>query len=117
MIILLSCIMILGSIIAVVFVIISLPENYLFEAKVPKKCFNNYPLVIIKNLLGILIFITGVILLFLPGQGLLLMLIAVILADFPGKIHLLKWLFSKPGLLNAVNSIRERFNKRPLIIY
>lgn len=65
----------------------------------------------LRNLLGILIVIAGVIMLAMPGQGLLTIMIGLILVDFPGKRRLIRSLLRRPKLLHAANALRAKFGK------
>jgi hypothetical protein len=49
-----------------------------------------------------------------PGQGFLVILIGLTLADFPGKRRMELWLLRQPSLLRAINSLRARFHKPAL---
>ncbi len=72
------------------------------------------PLVlIIKNLLGFLLVIFGVAMLVLPGQGILTILAGLVLMDFPGKFHLLRSIATRKQVLNSLNWIRRKGNRRP----
>ena len=61
-------------------------------------------------LLGIVLSLPGV-----PGQGLLTILIGVILLDLPGKQRFERRLMMRPAVFTAVNSIRARFGREPLL--
>ena len=50
----------------------------------------------------------------LPGQGLLTILLGVTLLDFPGKFRMQKWVISRKGVLDSINWIRAKAHKRPL---
>lgn len=63
---------------------------------------------IVKNLLGVLLLLLGIAMLVLPGQGLLTILWALILLDFPGKHRCERWLVQRPQVLRALNSLRSR---------
>jgi hypothetical protein len=52
----------------------------------------------------------------IPGQGVLTILLGIMLADFPGKQKLERKLVSIPSVLSAVNRLRKRFKKPPLVI-
>jgi hypothetical protein len=71
-------------------------------------------LVTMKNLLGATIFLFGLALLVLPGQGLLTMAIGITLLDFPGKYRVERWLVGRAPLLRAINALRLRAGKAPL---
>jgi len=38
-----------------------------------------------KNIIGVIFITSGIIMLFIPGQGIITIIIGIILADFPGK--------------------------------
>jgi hypothetical protein len=71
-----------------------------------------------KNLLALLVIIVGIVLSLpgIPGQGALTILIGIMLADFPGKQKLERKLIGIPSVLSAVNRLRKRFKKPPLVI-
>ncbi|MCK9559314.1 MAG: hypothetical protein M0R44_02575 [Candidatus Marinimicrobia bacterium] len=69
-----------------------------------------------KNLIGIVFLLVGLVLLFIPGQGLLTILIGLIMVNFPGKYKIERRLVQKPGIIQAINSIRTKFKRSRLII-
>ena len=72
-----------------------------------------YPLLVAKNLLGGVLAIASLAMLVLPGQGLLTLVVALSLLDFPGKYRLERWVASKPSVRRVLNWLRERSGKRP----
>ncbi len=50
-----------------------------------------------------------------PGQGLLMVLIGLMLVDFPGRRRVEKALARRPGILATVNRLRARFSRPPLL--
>jgi hypothetical protein len=68
-----------------------------------------------KNLLGAVLFISGVIMLVTPGQGLLTILVGLTLIDFPGKFRLERWLITRRHIWQAVNTIRRRTGRPELL--
>lgn len=68
-----------------------------------------------RNLLGIMFVIAGILLLVLPGQGLLTLLVGIMLMDVPGKHRLAQWFFARGPLLRTINWIRAKGGKPPLI--
>lgn len=71
-------------------------------------------LVLLKNILGLLFFLSGFVMLFIPGQGLLTMLIGLSLINFPGKRNLERHLIHHPKVLPVINSLRKKAGKEPL---
>ena len=74
--------------------------------------------VIAKNILGIFLIILGIILSLpgVPGQGVLTILLGLIMLDIPGKRPLEARLIQQPKVLAAVNGLRAKYNKPPLIM-
>lgn len=70
----------------------------------------------LKNLVGIGFVFFGVLMLVLPGQGLLTILLGISLADFPGKYRLQRWVTSRRGVLESINWIRSKRGKGPLVM-
>ncbi len=69
-----------------------------------------------KNIVGVLLVVFGIILLFLPGQGLLTILIGFVLLDFPKKRELILKLVSKKAVFDSINWIRTKAHKPPIKI-
>ena len=70
---------------------------------------------VLRNLLGVVLLVAGFIMLFIPGQGLLTMLIGVALIDFPGKRALLLRMVRNPRVFDAANRIRRWAHKPEFI--
>jgi len=66
---------------------------------------------VVVTLLGVRLSLPGI-----PGPGLLLILIGMTLLSFPGKRRLERKLLERPRVLQAINSVRERFGKLPLVL-
>jgi len=73
-------------------------------------------LLAIKNALGVLFLIAGIVMLAFPGQGVLTMLIGITLLNFPGKRRLELWFVRQPTVLRAINWIRTKAKRPPLIL-
>jgi hypothetical protein len=67
----------------------------------------------VKNLVGALLVLLGVVMLVTPGQGLLTLLVGLLLMNFPGKYQLERWLVRRPGVLKALNWLRARRDQPP----
>jgi hypothetical protein len=70
---------------------------------------------VLKNLLGIALLLLGILLLFMPGQGLLTMLVGAMLSDLPRKRSLLQKLLAQHSVRKAVERLRRRWRKEPLM--
>ena len=67
----------------------------------------------LKNAVGALLVLLGVVMLVTPGQGLLTLLVGLLLMNFPGKYQLERWLVMRPGVLRALNWLRGRKGQDP----
>lgn len=115
-------VMFFGSIAAVSCILIKLPPTY-FADHHPPAFAEQHPVIrwtglILKNLLGILLIVVGILLSLpgVPGQGLLTIVIGLMLMNFPGKRALEKKLVSRPSVLNAINGLRARFGKPAMVL-
>ena len=117
----LSIIFFVGSLIAIPFIMVRLPADY-FDIRVPRPWMeDHHPILrmlghVVKNTVGAIFLFVGFLMLFLPGQGILTMLIGISMLDFPGKRKLEAWLIGRPAVLSTINGMREKFGKPPLII-
>ncbi len=111
----------MGSLVAIPWILIRLPNDY-FDTRIPRHWMkDHHPVLrtiglIIKNMIGIVFLLAGFLMLFLPGQGLLTMLIGISFMDFPNKRKLEARIVGQPALLNAINAMRQKFNKLPLTL-
>ncbi len=109
----------LGSLILLPWVVANWPRDR-FVAGGPKstQIVERHPLLkaflfVFKNLLGLLLIAGGVLMLVLPGQGLLTLLLGVLLVDFPGKLELERRLVARPRVLRALNWLRRKTGRPP----
>jgi hypothetical protein len=111
----------LASALIVGIVIVKIPENY-FSSHYQEDFLPNaswltrWGVVIGKNVLGVILIIAGIIMLIGPGQGILTILIGLIMVDIPGKRPIEAKIIQRPAILAAVNSLRARYNKPPLVM-
>jgi len=112
-----SLAMFCATLIVFPFILVRLPQRYFAEENRPRPL-SRHPLVhwilmSLKNLLGLLIVIVGFLLFFLPGQGLLTLIIGLTIMNYPGKFHAERWLVRRPRVMPALNWIRARFDAPP----
>jgi len=116
-----SAIAFVGTLVAIPFVLVRLPEDY-FDVRVPRTWMEGrHPALRIvsralKNIVGVVFVLAGLSMLVLPGQGVLTILIGVSLLDFPGKQKLEARIVGHPRVLRTVNSLRGKFGKPPFIV-
>ena len=69
---------------------------------------------IARNALGYILLILGVLMLVLPGQGVLAIIVSLFLIDFPGKHRLERRIIAYAPVFHALNRLRKRAGQPPL---
>src|SRR5262245_231867 len=115
-----SAAMFVLSVVAVPWMLVRIPPRYFMTAHHEHPWADRHPLLraaftIVKNLIGMALVVVGLLLLVLPGQGILTILAGLVLLDFPGKHRLLLWTISRPAVLAGVNWIRKRGGRAELV--
>ena len=117
----LSLVFFIGTLIAIPFILVRLPADY-FDVRVPRPWMkDHHPVLrlmghIVKNAVGAIFLFAGFLMLFLPGQGVLTMLIGISMLDFPGKRKIEAKLIGQPTVLSVINGMRQKFDKPPLLL-
>lgn len=112
----------IASLVLVPIIAVRIPANYFDEAhRGEARLRRTRPAVYMavrafKNVLAVILVLGGVMMLVLPGQGLLTILIGIGVSDFPGKYRLERRLIAIPGILTAINWIRAKANVEPLAV-
>jgi len=110
------------ALIAVPLFVIRIPADYFAhphrsDAEYPRRyAWFRWIWLIAKNILAIGFLFFGVLMLVLPGQGIVTILIGMTLLDFPGKFHLQRWVVSRKGVLDSINWVREKAERLPLVL-
>lgn len=117
----LSAVTFIVSLILIPWLIVKLPADYFVDKKrPPSKLRRFHPFTysmirLLKNSFGVVLILTGIVMLVLPGQGILTILVGVGLTDFPGKFMLERWFAQQPAVFNTMNWIREKAKTEPLL--
>ncbi len=117
----LSIVMALAALLALPWVVTSLPRDYFAsprrsvwgERDDPPEPALAVILGVLKNIVGAALLVLGVVLIFMPGQGLLTILVGLMLMNFPGKYQLERWLVQRPGVFKSLNWLRDRKGAPP----
>jgi hypothetical protein len=98
------------SLVSVVWLVRTLPQDY-FVRPPPE---HPLPVKIARNVLGAMLIGAGVVMLVLPGQGLITILIGLSVLDLPIKHRLIARILKRPNVLDAVQKMRRKAGKPPL---
>jgi len=116
-----SAAMLVISAIVIPFLIVRLPADFYVENDHPRHLFQDRPLVrifflTVKNTVGAVLLVAGILMLVLPGQGILTILAALALLNFPGKRKMEMRILHRPAILKSVNWLRKRAGREPLAL-
>jgi len=119
---LLSVITFIATLLIIPMMVVKMPEDYFLYDKGHLKEFRRqHPIVrlfsvIFKNILGAVFIVAGVVMLILPGQGVLTILIGFTLVNFPRKRALERRIIQNQAVHKAVNWIRAKAGKPPVMV-
>ena len=108
------------SILGISWFVAQIPEDYFLSSKrKPSKWQEQKPILRLavlfgKNIIGVSLIIGGLLMLVLPGQGLLTIVTGLLLINYPGKYKLEQKLVAIPSVFKALNWMRVKANKPPL---
>jgi hypothetical protein len=105
------------------YAVLRVPHDYFHNPEARRFWTGSHPIlrvffIALKNLIGVLLFLVGIITVLpgVPGPGALIMLIAILFLDFPGKMRFERWLFGRPMVFSRINRLRQRYGRPPIEI-
>ena len=117
---LVSAIVLFASLLSLPWLVAMIPTDYFMSKKRQRSAWKDkFPAIwffifIGKNMIGYLMLFAGVLMLFLPGQGLLTMVAGLMMMDYPGKFSLERRVALTPSILSKLNWLRSTVKKPPL---
>ena len=72
-------------------------------------------ILILRNCLGAALFLAGIAMLFLPGQGLITMVLGLAVMSFPYKKKLIQTICRSPSLRHGLDWLRTKTGREPFI--
>ena len=117
-----SVLMFVGSLAAMPIVLARMRADYFLRPGVSRDTwFGRHPVArvvtrLVKNVLGAVLLLAGLAMMVLPGQGIVTLLVALSLLEFPGKRRLELALVRQPSVESAINWIRRRAGRPPLLL-
>ena len=112
-----SILMFVGGLIGVPWLIVRMPHDFFLRHDKPSPYRHpalHATLVVLRNIVGWTLLVAGVAMLLLPGQGLLTILVAIALMDFPGKRRVELALVRRRPIHRAIDWIRRKAHRRPI---
>jgi hypothetical protein len=117
-----SALMFVGSLLCVPWLVVRIPTDYFVRRQhIVDRLRPRHPLVraallAFKNVCGVVLVLAGIAMLVLPGQGILTILVGLMCLDFPGKFYLEQRLARQRPVIAAINWIRVKAHRQPLIL-
>lgn len=110
------------SLLSLPWLVAKIPEDYFLPCERKRVLLKNgifgtwIIIFILKNLIGLLLLICGLLMLFLPGQGVLTIIAGLVMTDYPGKYKLERRIVSNKTVLEKLNWLRNKANQPNLRI-
>lgn len=118
---LVSFLFFIASLFLIPYIVVRIPVDYFAEKErqstilAQKYYLFRWPVLILKNLLGVVFVLLGLAMLVLPGQGLLTMFLGVMLLNFPGKYRFERKVIQYPAINRGINWLRTKAGRETLI--
>lgn len=112
----------LGSAALLPLLVVWMPADYFVRSDPPPSSLRGrHPAVrvvlqVAKNAVGTVLVVAGAVMLFTPGQGVLTLLLGLSLLDLPGKRRLERRLVASPPVHRAIDAIRRRAHRPPIVL-
>jgi UPF0716 family protein affecting phage T7 exclusion len=104
----LSIVTLAASVFALPWLVARAPEDFFVQKRRARRHGASLARAVLRNGFGVVLVVAGVLMLVLPGQGLLTILVGVSLLDFPGKLAFERYLVQKKQVARALQWLRRR---------
>ncbi|MCE2543286.1 MAG: hypothetical protein J4F30_07620 [Acidobacteria bacterium] len=117
-----SLVMFLGSLALIPVLLVRMPADYFARSESPFASWRRrHPLAgsalqAARNLLGFVLLLAGLAMMVLPGQGIITILMALTLLDFPGKRRLELRIVRQRQVRASIDWVRRRAGRPPLVV-
>ena len=111
----LGVLLLVTSLVATPWLVARLPSDYLIKSGGRKKPrgFLRSAIYFARAAVGLVLVMLGFVLMLTPGPGLVVLIVGISLAEFPGKERLLVTIATQPNVLKSLNWMRTRRGKQP----
>ncbi|MCG8685410.1 MAG: hypothetical protein MI892_11070 [Desulfobacterales bacterium] len=113
----LSVLFFLASLAAVPWLVARIPQTYFIDLASKGHTLNQKTSFVLwwaKTIVGTILVIAGVIMLFIPGQGVLTILAGLIFLEFPGKKQMVLRMAKNQSVRKSLNWLRKKRGVPPL---
>lgn len=112
-----GAILILLSAVTIPVFLVRLPVDYFTTRRKPPVKRNLVAMLVflLRNILATLLILVGLLMFFLPGPGLLILLVGIATSTFAGKYHLERAIVRYRPVYDTVNWVRKSRGKPPIL--
>ena len=108
------------SLLIIPWIVYKLDSKFFIHLHEHKKREDEHPVIFIllkglRYFLGTALLLAGILMIFLPGQGILTIILGLSLLDFPGKRALIDGILKFPSIQKALHWIRAKGHKEPFL--
>jgi hypothetical protein len=107
-----SIVMFVATIVAVPVFLVRIPDDYFVRRHPPRSLLRRT----LTTLMGLVLLTLGIAMLVLPGQGILTILVGLGVLELPFRDRVVARLLRHPRVEAAVDSLRRRAGKGPLLV-
>jgi hypothetical protein len=116
-----SVITLVASALLIPWLVARVPADYFAREHHPSPWADRHPVArvalhVAKNLLGVVLIALGILMLVLPGQGVITVVAGVALLDIPGRHRFVQWMVSREPVLHALNWIRRKAGREEFTV-
>lgn len=108
-----SVLMFVGSLLLVPWLVAHAPRDVFVREGKPQRTTLAMLGMVLRNAAGAVLLVMGVLMLVLPGQGLLTLVVALLLLDLPGKRPMVRRIVRMPSIWRGLTYLRTRAQKPP----
>lgn len=97
---------------------VKLPADHFVRPEVPRglHTIKDWVWHLSRNLLALVLLFAGIVMIVLPGPGIISIIVAVALAEFPGKRRVERWFIRTWIVRTSLNAMRNKYGAPPMII-
>lgn len=79
------------------------------------KSFQRLLLQLARNSLGAILLIAGLLMLIIPGPGLITLVLGLTVSDFSAKHRVIRQFLNRPGVMDSLNWMRRKYRRPPFL--
>jgi hypothetical protein len=107
-----SITMFVATVVAVPIFVVKIPDDYFVRPSTRR----SFPMALVRNVVGATLVVLGLIMLVLPGQGILTILVGLSVLELPIKDRMIERLLRQPRVRGTIDQMRKKAGKGSLAL-